>query len=244
MTEYPNIILLGLGHRARNGKDTVANYLKEKLENVEIIHWADGVYEECTNAGSKFPLIIKEFTTSAKTYYTVLANKDTGERFAISDKADPYLHKIFTDRDITEYWNMTDKDAEILQFWGTNYRRKFCDSLYWVNLTINKAKQIAETLNNGYILVPDTRFKNEVDALRLNSGYYIKVVRTREDGSQYIADDRDPNHPSEAELEGYPADVTLTAIDVPALKDQVDEFYHGFLDPIKMAAAFAEIGIK
>lgn len=240
MTEYPKIILLGLGHRARNGKDTVANYLKEKLENVEIIHWADGVYEECTNANSTYPLIKQEFITPLKTYYTVLANKDTGERFAISDKTDPYLHKIFLERGITEYWGMKDKDPEILQFWGTNYRRKFCDPLYWVNLTINKAKKIAESLDSGYILIPDTRFKNEVDALRLNSGYYVKVIRTNKDGSQYISEDRDPNHPSEAELESYPADVTLRAVDVLALKDQVDEFCYEFLDPIQKATAFVK----
>jgi len=238
MINYPNVMLIGFGHRARNGKDAVANYLKEKLGNVEIIHWADGVYEECTNADSPYPLIIQEFVTSEKTYYTVLADKNTGARYAISNLEDPYLHQIFVNRNISEYQGMTEKDPEILQFWGTNYRRRHCDPQYWVNLTIEKTKSIAENLQDGYILIPDTRFKNEVEALRLNGGYYIKVVRTNIDGSQYIADDRDPNHPSEAELENYPADVTLTAIDVPKLKEVVDEFYHGFIDPIKMAQAF------
>lgn len=239
MENYPNVILVGFGHRARNGKDTVANYLKEKLDNVEIIHWADGVYEECTNENSSFPLIQHEFTTPQKTYYTVLANKTTGERFAISDKMDPYLHNIFKERHITKYWGMKYKDPEILQFWGTNYRRRYCDPDYWVKLTMNKAKQIAEQLQTGYVLVPDTRFKNEVQALKDNDGYYVKVVRVHPDRSQYIATDRDPNHPSEAELEGHPADVILTAVDVPELIDQVEEFYHGFLDPIKMSAALA-----
>jgi len=242
MVNYPSVMLIGFGHRARNGKDTAANYLKEKLvsSNVEIIRWADGVYEECTNADSKYPLILQEFVTSVKTYYTVLANKETGERFAISNLTDPYLHKIFTERKITEYQGMTDKDPEILQFWGTNYRRTHCDGNYWVNLTMQKAFELAKEMQTGYILVPDTRFKNEVDALRINGGYYIKVVRTKEDGSQYIADDRDPDHPSEAELEGYPADVTLTAVNVPKLIDEVDEFYHGFIDPVQMAAAFKQ----
>ena len=233
-------MLMGFGHRARNGKDTVANYLQETIQHfpVEIIHWADGVYEECTNADTAFPLIVQEFVTPEKAYYSVLDNKKEGTRRAISSLDDPYLHKIFTDRGITRYEKMEGKDPEILQFWGTNFRRRLIDPNYWVNLTMDKARTIADNIKNGFILIPDTRFKNEVDALRLNGGYYIKVVRTKEDGTQFISDDRDPNHPSEAELEGYPADAELIAIDVPRLKEQIDEFYHGFIDPIRMAAAF------
>jgi len=93
-------------------------------------------------------------------------------------------------------------------------------------------------MGSGIVVIPDTRFINEVDATRVNGGFYVKVVRTKEDGSQYIADDRDPNHPSEAELEGYPADVTLTALNVEELSKEVDKFYHGFIDPIRMAQTF------
>lgn len=238
MINYPKIILLGFGHRARNGKDTVANMLKEKLDNVEIIHWADGVYEECINANSTYPLIVQEFVTKTKSYYSVLQDKKTGDRFAISSQTDPYLHKIFMDRKITEYQGMDLKDAEILQFWGTNYRRTFCDKDYWVNLTINKARDIAEKMSSGFILIPDTRFKNEVDSIRMNGGYYIKVIRTKKDGTQFISDDRDPTHPSEAELNDYPAEVTLKAFDVTELKTQVEKFIDGFIAPILEAQTF------
>lgn len=238
MLNYPAVLLMGFGHRARNGKDTVANYLKEKLGNVEILHWADGVYEQCENKDRIYPLIKLEFTTKEKTYYSVLSDATTGERVAISNLSDTLLDKIFTERNLKEYWGMDDKDPEILQFWGTNFRRTLCDKDYWVKLTINKAYHIANVNSPEYILIPDTRFKNEVDALRLNGGYYIKIVRTTKSGKQYIAEDRDPNHASEAELEDYPADAKLVAIDVPALKEQVDEFYQGFMMPIKMAQAF------
>ena len=42
-------------------------------------------------------------------------------------------------------------------------------------------------------------------------GVFARVVRLNEDGSQYIDPSRDPNHPSEAELDGVPADFTLEA---------------------------------
>jgi len=237
MINFPDIILIGLGHKARNGKDTVANLLKEKLDNVEIVHWADGVYEECRNLESEFPLIKREFKTSEKTYYSVLKDS-SGDRFAISDKTDPFLHDIFEKRGITEYQRMIDKDPEILQFWGTNYRRTHCDKDYWVKFTMKKVNKIAKHIQSGYILIPDTRFKNEVDAVRLNGGYYVKVVRTTTEGNQYISEDRDPNHMSEIDLNDYPADVTLTALNVPELAIQVEEFIRGFLEPIKMAQAF------
>ena len=57
MLNYPDVIMLGLGHRARNGKDSFANILKGTDENIKIIHWADGVYEQCTNKDSEHPLI-------------------------------------------------------------------------------------------------------------------------------------------------------------------------------------------
>jgi len=101
MINYPGVMIIGLGHRARNGKDTVAKMLKEQLQNVEIIHWADGVYEECENKNSDYPLIKKEFVTTEKdrslhrTFYSVLDKKLTGARIAISSETDPFLHNFF-----------------------------------------------------------------------------------------------------------------------------------------------------
>jgi hypothetical protein len=233
MINHPDVIMIGLGHRARNGKDTVANMLKEKLENVEIIHWADGVYEECTNRNTNYPLIIKEFNTSNKIYYSVLHDKQTGERIAISSTSDPFLHNIFTKRGITKYHSMKEKDPEILQFWGTNFRRTLCDPNYWVKLTMAKANTLASKINRGAIIIPDTRFINEAEAVTINEGFYVKVVRINKDGSQYIANDRDPNHPSEAELEGYPVSSTLIAKNVPELQIQVNQFCHDFIDVLQ-----------
>ncbi|KKN03321.1 hypothetical protein LCGC14_1108860 [marine sediment metagenome] len=230
MINYPDVIMIGLGHRARNGKDTVANMLKEQLGNVEIIHWADGVYEECTNRNTAYPLIKQEFTGPSKIYYSVLDDKQTGARIAISNISDPFLHNIFTKRNITEYQGMISKDPEILQFWGTNFRRTLCDPNYWVKLTMKKANTLALNMDRGVIIIPDTRFINEAEAVTINKGFYVRVVRIKEDGSQYIADDRDPNHPSEAELEGYPASSTLTAKNIPELQIQVHNFCHDFID--------------
>ena len=182
------------------------------------------MYEECTNRNTAYPLIKQEFTGPSKIYYSVLDDKQTGARIAISNISDPFLHNIFTKRNITEYQGMISKDPEILQFWGTNFRRTLCDPNYWVKLTMKKANTLALNMDRGVIIIPDTRFINEAEAVTINKGFYVRVVRIKEDGSQYIADDRDPNHPSEAELEGYPASSTLTAKNIPELQIQVHNF--------------------
>jgi hypothetical protein len=84
-------------------------------------------------------------------------------------------------------------------------------------------------MKSGLILIPDTRFKNEAETLKLNDGYYVKVVRTNEDGTQYITKDRDPQHSSEIDLDDYPADITLKAYDVPELQIQVEMLYEDFI---------------
>jgi len=241
MLNYSNILLLGFGHKARQGKDSAALYLKEKLNNVEIVHWADSLYEQCKNERNEYPLIKQEFVTPEKTYYSVLSDAGTGERVAISSKNDPFLHKIFTQRNITEYWGMTEKDPEILQFWGTNFRRNMCDKNYWINLTMSKIEQIAKENSPEYIIIADTRFKNEVEALHLNVGYYVKIIRVDEFGNVYGATDRSGSHESEVELENYPPDLSITAKDLPSLKQKLDQFIELFINPIKTAQKIKKI---
>ena len=48
MIKMPNnVVLLGLGSKARNGKDSTANLIKDFEPNVHILHWADKLYD-CT----------------------------------------------------------------------------------------------------------------------------------------------------------------------------------------------------
>ena len=230
MKDKLNTTLLGLGYKARNGKDSVANFLNKKLKDVQILHWADGVYEECRNENSEYPLILQEVKTESKVWYSLLDNKYTGTRRVLSHKQVPYLHKIFNYRDITEYWKMDGKDPEILQFWGTNFRRKFCDINYWIDRTFKKINELPKSTK--YIIIPDTRFINEVEAVHNHDGLYIKVIRTNTDGSAYVANDRDPNHASEIELENYPADFTLTATNLIELEKEVDNFILKFINSL------------
>jgi hypothetical protein len=148
---------------------------------------------------------------------------------SISEEQLPFLHKIFEDRKIDEYWGMDGngnddlKDGPMLQFWGTEWRRhRFADD-YWIqkvevyffNNFYNK-----QFTGDAYFLLPDARFKNEVEWMQdmgnSNEGeevssHYLKVVRYNADGTAYYAPDRDSNHPSEVDLEGVNPDYLIEA---------------------------------
>ena len=219
------IYLIGIGHRARSGKDTVANFISQKRENVITYHFADPLKEEVMNKDRKIPLIYREKSRFSDHYWYSIWSHE-GEYRTIVESGLPFLHKIFEDRGITEYWGMNGngcdehKDSLMLQFWGTDWRRQRFGSDYWVKRVENyliHTVTFREFKGNWYFLLPDTRFKNEVNWIKsvkqnINAeSLYVKVVRYNTDDTPYYDPDRDPNHPSEIDLEEYQPDYLIKA---------------------------------
>jgi len=218
LKKYGKVYVILIGNKARQGKDTVAQYMKKHLDNVHIIHFADPLKMEVMNKMREFPLI-----QQSPECYTLLDTYDNPEgyypKFKFLDKAEvPYLNEIFNKRKIDVYWGMDGngfdkhKDGEMLQFWGTDFRRKLCDENYWVNVIDQWIKKIRDNsenvLYNGknvYICIPDTRFKNEYEYLKtLPSTSYIGVfakVERFKNKTRFVASDRDPMHESEVNLD-------------------------------------------
>lgn len=222
MDKELNVILIALGHRARNGKDYTASLIKKYYPDAIILHWADALYYECENKGNSEPLIkqIKIGTPDPdifEIHYAIMDRiSDSGKALytILSAEKVPMLHDIFTKRNITYYHGMTEKDPEILQFWGTNFRRAQEDE-YWVKRVLEKVNEVGYNYTGQeplIILIPDTRFKNELKAVKEYGGIYVRVTRLNEDGSRFYATDRDPNHPSECELEGIDGDINVVAV--------------------------------
>jgi hypothetical protein len=93
----------------------------------------------------------------------------------------------------------------VLQDWG--YRRRQEDARYW----IRRLEQRIARENPALALVPNIRYQNEAAWVHGAGGHLVRVVRLNANGTPYISSDRDPNHPSETELEFWPADYYLTA---------------------------------
>ena len=232
------LYLIGIGHRARSGKDSVANFITQKRKNVITYHFADPLKEEVMNKDRNIPLIYREKSRWSDHYWYSIWSHDNEYR-TIVESSLPFLHKIFEDRQIQEYWGMNGngcdehKDSLMLQFWGTNWRRQKFGSNYWINKVEDYFRNNfynKQFNGDAYFLLPDTRFKNEVAWIKsmgseVLTSLYVKVVRHNEDGTPYYDPDRDPNHPSEVDLEGVEPDYLIEAKsgDMQSLIRQTDE---------------------
>ena len=78
---------------------------------------------------------------------------------------------------------------------------------YWINQI--EAAIAADAKNIA--LIPNVRYTNEARMVKQRGGAIIRTTALNLDGSEYIAEDRPPNHPSETELWSYPADFHITA---------------------------------
>src|SRR5690348_13638625 len=80
----------------------------------------------------------------------------------------------------------------ILQWWGTEFRRKFfnCEG-YWIRKLLTKLV----TSTADVIIIHDTRFLNEVNTIRELKGYLWRIDRT----SSNVED----QHSSETELDTF-----------------------------------------
>jgi hypothetical protein len=191
-------LIIGIGHKARQGKDTIADFLSKRY-NCTIVHFADALYQECINAEilcTKNP--------------PALYLKPMGEvHFNYPDPPKSIVNWIIREGEKKDnlafnadyyYGGMQEKDGILLQFWGTEFRRKHFSWDYWVEIV----KTILLDNPDTDFILPDVRFKNEAKMIKELGGTVWKVERTG-----YIAADRDPNHASEIELDSWPFDRLL-----------------------------------
>jgi len=207
-----NITIIGIGHKARQGKDVLATglqaSLKEKNKESFILHFADPLKEEVSSK-TDIPLIFKRHA-NGKNYYFLRDNQNTYKMFTSEEM--PNLHTMFEDRQINEYFHMKEKDPTLLQIWGTDFRRNI-DKYYWINALKPAIINIAHSLNGnkGYIIIPDVRFINETEFIKDVNGVFIRIMRMNEDGTIFTDNARSAKHNSETELDGYKADYTVIA---------------------------------
>ena len=89
---------------------------------------------------------------------------------------------------------MLEKNSPLLQHVGLVRRKK--DPLYWIN-------KLRSTIGDfkGVGLITDLRYENEAYWVKSSGGFLINVMRLNEDGTPFVAPDRDPKHISETALD-------------------------------------------
>lgn len=128
-----------------------------------------------------------------------------GKKVLICHYADllKYICRTFFDWD----GQKDDKGRSILQYVGTDNIRKKQEN-YWV-------KFIADFLNMfyndwDYVLIPDTRFPNEVTYMRDKFKSSVYTVRVERPNFISPLTEEQQKHPSECALDGYGMDVLIT----------------------------------
>ena len=158
------MLVIGIAGKKRSGKDTVAQMLMQCAEKVGI---------KATK---------RAFADALKEECATMVVGHLPEEIAID-----VLKEMCTDE-------KKEKFRLLLQWWGTEFKRKMVSDTYWLDKLQNWILQHCNT-EREVVVVPDVRFLNEVEMIKQLGGVVIKIHRpgiTTED-----------NHISETGLDDY-----------------------------------------
>jgi hypothetical protein len=189
------MLIIGLGYKARQGKNDVAKYMKEyACPEVGIKMSFDGKEVVCTKIPDRVK--IYAFADELKLYCREHHNELVSQ-WQLAHQTKRYPSK--KEDPIYGY-------ASILQWYGTDVVRKATPN-YWVETL---AKRI-EADEPEVAIVTDVRYPNEAEYIKKAGGFMVEVVRLDERGNQYQDPGRDLKHISETALDGYEFDFVITA---------------------------------
>lgn len=177
-------VILGLAGNMRVGKTTVANMIKDKLgDQCAILGMSNALREELAY-NFYFDL---EYVRSNE------FKGDTHKLYMENDIRKDMISKgVFTQDEID---NRIVTGRELLQIYGTEYRRNFYGKNYWVDLAMKRADDL--TQEGSIVIFDDLRFHSEMEAVGKGPlNVLIKLER-------YEGYDHDISHSSELEIDTY-----------------------------------------
>ena len=196
--------IIGIGHKARRGKDSVAQVLIDEF-GFQRRAFASALYDECHQAYIRVTPF--HHITELPTLQIDLVNSsfvqsgdkdDPPELFRIAEEWIKRKGVHLGNRPgCLSYWSyecMMDKDAELLQWYGTEFRRNLFGQDYW----LKQLDAWIEEKQPEKLVVPDVRFPNEVEFIKERGGQVWKVG-----GQAQTETGRPDDHPSETALDDY-----------------------------------------
>lgn len=163
-------ILIGLTGLAGAGKDTVADALVEQAGFVKLA-WADELRQEVLQAFERANLhLLTERATKEEPTQCLALGWCTNLEFVQAVNAAHYGGAM-----PLEALDEPRSPRQILQWWGTEYRRAQ-DDQYWIALGCNRIRTL-QGQGQQRIVVTDCRFPNEAQALRSMGGELWQVFR-------------------------------------------------------------------
>jgi len=195
--------IVGLLGAKGAGKDTAASYLN--LKQYERVAFADALYKEVAQAFN----VTVEF----------LGNRDTKEadcpELALINCTD--LRFVGVVKEIEKALNATSNTfglldkwrspRSIMQWWGTEYRRKLDDDSYW----LMRVQQVIDNSPQQNFVITDVRFPNEAAFVSLLGGCLCRIRRLeieRQAALERIANGT-AAHSSETAMLDWPTEFTF-----------------------------------
>jgi hypothetical protein len=218
-------LLLGLGNRARHGKDSFAQAIIRYYGNLDAAKAKHGLAFK--------PTIIQHIAFADALYKEVnawLATKDgsrwrDGFKVGVESSRGGILipDRVTPDNPLTDPRAPLGKYTKLLQWWGTEYRRDNFGQNYWV-----EQWKAAVNPKADIVFTTDMRFRNEAAAVKELGGFTVQVNRLNVDGTPFVDTSRDPNHPSETQLDGHNYDfkITIKTGDLVLLEDWAVTLVH------------------
>lgn len=160
----PMPALYGITGRKRHGKDTFARMVKEARQEYFITHFAAPLKDTCQRI----------FGLSYDQLYGEEAVKEALLPEPIH--MDDYLAemRVATGLDLVAQGKVAESPRKLMQYYGTDYVRSVQND-YWIQAF---RKSVSDKRKARIpVIVPDTRFLNEADAIHAEGGQVIKVVR-------------------------------------------------------------------
>lgn len=183
--------LIGLTGANGAGKDTVASMLagliRSSDQKTAVLAFADALYEEVAQA---FGVTVER-----------LKHRTTKETPSFEFRLVECKDEAFRNRFEMELWREHRSPRQILQWWGTEYRRAQQPD-YWVQRLQDKAAEMAAA-GITHIIVSDVRFADEAAAIRTMGGQIWRVHRPSLQATG-------TGHVSEVTGEEFAPEVTIT----------------------------------
>ena len=207
------MLLIGLGHKARQGKDLAAESIKHYYDAknaaslMHVASWKGSVRVGVSKYATALYQEVNEWLKQTEDFGKVLGMKYYVTGPKVQSTADWVTGNLILE---LPEWVQPEPNAvkselapygkhpKLLQWWGTEFRRQYFGQDYWIK------KLFATIPGNLHIaLISDMRFLDEAAVVKERGGYTVNVQRLNADGTQYYAPDRPKDHRSETELDGY-----------------------------------------
>lgn len=212
-------IVLGIGHKARHGKDSFARAVEDYYGNLNAAisrhgHGKVVVVQRLAFADALRKETNEWLATSSGKHWAEFGGPNAVCAYIPEDE-NGIAHGKYT----LPSWVVPDpkpeiseqtplgKHSKLLQWWGTQYRRTQ-DPDYWVKKWKEKISKQADI-----VMTTDMRFLNEAAAIREVGGFTVDVVRLNANGKPFVDPTRPADHISETELDGYNFDFAIHSKD-------------------------------